>query len=116
MIKTILTSLLLVTTSPTMNSDGSCKIDWKKDSIPYFQKNEYKVGAVDKATFDKLVKSAIDEGVDATLLKGAKIYFAKKGTEHAGIGSFWIIDTHGCLVAKAAMTLQDALDILGKGA
>ena len=114
MIKELLVSLFLVA-SPTMNHDGTCKIDWKKESLPYFAENDYKVGEVDKVTYDKLIKSAKDEGIDSNLLKKAKIYFAKKGTEHSGIGSFWIIDTHGCLVAKAAMPLQDAFDIFGKG-
>lgn len=115
MLKEILVSLILAS-SPVMDGNGKCKIDWKQESIPYFQKNNYKVGLVDKITYGKLIKSAVDEGVDPALLKGAKIYFAQKGTEHSGIGSFWIVDPNGCLVAKAAMTLQDALDILGKGA
>jgi len=117
MLKPIIVSLLLIASSPTMNENGKCRIDWKEDSIPYFAKNGYKVGGVvDKVTADKLIKSALQGGVDPSSLKNAKIYFAMKGSENAGIGSFWIVDTNGCLVARAMMTLKEAMDIFGKGA
>jgi len=115
MIKEILVSLLLTASSPVMDDKGKCRIDWKEESLPYFAENGYKVEPVDKVTTKKLIMSAISDGVDSSLLKGAKVYFARKGTEKTGIGSFWIVDSHGCLVVRATMTLQEAMEIFGRG-
>jgi hypothetical protein len=111
---TMIVALGLMTSTSALAAGVKCQASWDDVVVPALTKQNMKINELDKNTSAFLTENFLrsDEGQDLVFsTDGSIVYFAYSDP----LGSFWIVDKNGCLIGRAIVPLEYALEIVGKG-
>jgi hypothetical protein len=110
----MIVALTFLTYKSAVASNVKCQASWDDVVVPALTQQNMKIRELDKTTSDYLTNEFLrsDEGQNLVFsTDGSIVYFAYADP----MGSFWIVDKNGCLIGRAIVPLEYALEIVGKG-
>ena len=110
----MIVALGLMTSTSALAGEVQCQASWDDVVVPALTQQNMKIKELDKTTSDFLTNSFLRSDEGQNLIFGTDesiVYFAYADP----VGSFWIVDRNGCLIGRAIIPLEYALEIVGKG-